>query len=248
METETTTTAAVPRKLWFVRHRDDSGFDRVDLNCADGSAIRIETRFRYKTSGMSGDEWRTSAMIQLRRLEGAEFTDFDGSYRDLNTAAQALYPGLFGHPELNHLSCTHIDFFKKGVQVYRAMYDGKAIPLLAAAGHLPWGIIKAEEDAAGSWPKTEDFCFQAGCSEPPVVTYGLKKQFCREGHETPGEREFFGLCARKFCARHAKRGDCGLEDADDNYFVVDGAVPQNAGPQGQDISESVFGGVIGPWA
>ena len=48
-----------------------------------------------------------------------------------------------------------------------------------------------------------------------TVTYKMKKKFCREGHETIPHQ----TTVRKFCDTHKKRGDCGLDDADDNYVV-----------------------------
>jgi hypothetical protein len=42
---------------WYVRHPDDEIIDE----------IRIVTVPRYKTSELSGDEWRTSAKIEFRR-------------------------------------------------------------------------------------------------------------------------------------------------------------------------------------
>lgn len=44
-------------KPWYERHDDDEYFDE----------IIIKTRPRWKTSGMSGDEWRTSASITVKR-------------------------------------------------------------------------------------------------------------------------------------------------------------------------------------
>jgi hypothetical protein len=44
-------------KPWYERLDDDEYFDE----------IHITTQPRYKTSGMSGDEWRTSARITVKR-------------------------------------------------------------------------------------------------------------------------------------------------------------------------------------
>ncbi len=53
MSTETDTTS----RPFFKRHRDDDYIDEV----------RIIVRERYKTSGMSGDEWRFARVVQLFR-------------------------------------------------------------------------------------------------------------------------------------------------------------------------------------
>lgn len=44
-------------KLWLHRHDDDEWYDEVS----------ITTVPRYKTSGLSGDEWRVSALVQFKR-------------------------------------------------------------------------------------------------------------------------------------------------------------------------------------
>lgn len=61
----------------FKRHRDD---DIID-------AIRILTVPRFKTSGMSGDEWRTSAVIELRR-KGTLI--YSRAYHNMDAAAAHL--------------------------------------------------------------------------------------------------------------------------------------------------------------
>ena len=68
-------------------------------------------------------------------------------------------------------------------------------------------------------------CFQPGCADPAVTEYQLKRRFSRDGHDIgPGEIGGSPM-RRKFCARHARRGDCGLEDADSNYEVIGGPGP-----------------------
>jgi hypothetical protein len=133
---------------------DAQGFDEV----------RIITVPRFKESGLSGDEWRISASIQVFR-KGNLIHEQD--YRNVETAA-AYLPALLG--TLND--------------------DGKAF--YAGEG---------------------DVCDQEGCCAPATVTYKLKAQYCRDGHKS----ELFGPTIRKFCERHKHRGDCGLEDSDDNY-------------------------------
>ena len=62
----------------FVRHRDDASY--VD-------EIRIETVSRYKTSGLSGDEWRISAVMKFYRK--GELL-WQGTFGDVSSAANAL--------------------------------------------------------------------------------------------------------------------------------------------------------------
>jgi len=43
------------KHLWLKRHREDEGYDSVTLEIVE----------RYKTSGMSGDEWRFSTVVKV---------------------------------------------------------------------------------------------------------------------------------------------------------------------------------------
>src|SRR5690348_445902 len=69
-------------KPWRALKPDAQGFDE----------IRIITVPRYKTSGLSGDEWRISARIQVFR-KGRLI--HEQSYRNVETAAMYL-PALLG--------------------------------------------------------------------------------------------------------------------------------------------------------
>ena len=159
--------------------------------------IRIVTVPRYKTSGMSGDEWRISAMIQ---------------------------------------------FFRKGEMVHEERRHNTKV----AAQHLAFIYDRAVDDGNGFFGGIEGKCDQDGCSNKPEVFYKLKKQACsRCGNSKDagmerldGTRE---ILIRKFCKAHSKRGDCGLEDADINYEIIDG-IPEE--PPQECKSESSFGGVI----
>lgn len=155
-------------KPHYKRHSRDEYVDEV----------RMEIVPRYKTSGLSGDEWRTSARTVLYR-KGAEVKS----------------------------------------RTYQSIED--------AAAHLPW-LLKTwgeeandEEHAAMQRRIDRDriTCHQPGCAEPSVVTYSLKTEYSREGYErlVNPERPIY----RAFCKKHSTRGDCGLEDADVNYTLVE---------------------------
>jgi len=133
--------------------------------------VRITTVPRYKRSGLSGDEWRISAKIELLRKGRVIVEEYAGTVQ----AATAMLPGLF---------------------------------------------LKAIDDGRAWFAGEGDFCDQEGCSEPATVTYRLRKSYCMEGHPSDPLSPLF----RRFCQRHAKRGDCGLEDADANYESVEAAV------------------------
>lgn len=126
--------------------------------------VRIKTVPRYKTSGMSGDEWRISASIQF-----------------------------FRHGILRH---------EIGVR-----------DVETACGMVYGELMKAQDNALGYFGGEGDFCDQEGCAATATITRYLKKEFCRQGHGVDVTRPTF----RRFCEDHKTRGDCGLEDADDNY-------------------------------
>lgn len=154
--------------------------------------IRITTVPRYKTSSLSGDEWRISGKIE---------------------------------------------FLRKG-KVRHEEYMSKIESCVYGLGHL---YQLAMDNAVGFYGGGEEgTCDQEGCPEQATVFYRLKKEFCN--HFRPHEAiELKEDKIRQFCERHSKRGDCGLEDSDDNYELIDGKIVE---PETGDKKESVFGGVI----
>jgi hypothetical protein len=162
--------------------------------------IRVITVPRYKTSGLSGDEWRIGALIQ---------------------------------------------FLRKGEVKHEAFYT-KMEYAIGAMQH-EWG--KAIEEGKACFGGEGDICDQEGCKEEAVVTYALKKKYCNKcGNGTDATVEGFKdqRYIRRFCLRHSKRGDCALEDADNNYEILE--APEGFDPDAQlnleDASPSVFGGII----
>ena len=169
-------------KPFRLRHDDDEWFD----------GIQIEVIPRFKTSDLSGDEWRVSARLRLLR-KGA-----------------VLYERCFG-------------------------------TVRAAVAFLPGELIAVPEAGVDQLP-FEDRCDQAGCKELATVTYRVKARYCQplgERHPFAPDQDY----RRRFCARHAIRGDAALEDADDNYELIEGDL-SGAGAEPQDDSPAVFGGVI----
>lgn len=162
------------QELWNVRHKDDEWFDEITIRCVE----------RYKTSGLSGDEWRFSYVAQFKR---------------------------------------------KGVVLHEQWWSRLRNAVLGLGGAMneasdrPMGT--EFEKIAG--PEL-DYCAQPGCPQKAVATYALKNQFCNEGHGTPVKPDAEYREVRRFCARHLRRGDCALEDADVNYEVLDGPGPDEA--------------------
>ena len=88
----------------------------------------------------------------------------------------------------------------------------------SAAKFLSWFMVETVEDGGGNFGGDGDLCDQEGCAESATVFYQKKKEWCRSC-ATSKEityRKYF----RKFCERHKHRGDCGLDDADDNYVLL----------------------------
>lgn len=137
-------------------HSDDEGIDRIEIQMVP----------RYKTSGLSGDEWRVSAFIRL---------------------------------------------FRKGKMVYEQQHGA----LKDAAAFLPHLLNTVFDHVEGPlWGDTGK-CDQVSCPEEGKNKRYLKKQYSSHG-EGPLLESFFNKF-RRFCDKHLRRGDCGLEDADINY-------------------------------
>lgn len=236
------------------RHADDTWFDEVVLfGPGNSPLLRVLQAYRYKTSGLSGDEWRTSWAWQAYQTvyvngetdpfeRDPRWSTYDGPYHALESACAAFYPGIWSSQKgLIELPVTHIDLMRKGKISYRANSpDGKQ-PLLVAAGHLPWALVIAKDAPVGTdemHAHNRATCFQPGCSEPAVSTYVLKELFgdpvdAWKGRPAVTETWRQGKkvelrMARRFCPLHLRRGDCGLEDADKNYEVVEGPGPDKA--------------------
>lgn len=146
----------------YKRHDDDEWFDE----------IRISVKPRYKTSGMSGDEWRVSALVEV---------------------------------------------FRKGV----LLKDRSFSKLHYAADFLPAILHEmSDEGFSGSHEQFERLCAQPGCKEDGVVEYRIIDQFYPTYGDKMPKRDYLGEYHRRFCEAHARRGDCGLEDADRNYVLI----------------------------
>ncbi len=130
---------------------------------------------------------------------------------------------------------TRVQFKLKGDLVYEAFTHYDTAGCLV---NLPEELLPIVRDKS-SLITRDDRCDQESCCAPSTVTYQLTKTYPEESGRD-GVTPTTPLI-RKFCARHSTRGDCGREDADDNYSVLHGSrVPP---PKG-DVSKSVFGGVI----
>lgn len=170
-------------KLYHRRCKDFASFDRIELVVTP----------RYKTSGLSGDEWRTGVVVKFH---------FKGEV-------------------------VHETFFTS--MRYAVMLLGAE--WTKAQEPIPMAVIKLEKAK----------CDQPGCHRDAVARFKLKRltSDCGEYLDPADQHlEYY----RKFCKRHLRRGDCGREDADDNYEPLDGIGPE----QSSNLEESpaAFGGII----
>lgn len=104
-------------------------------------------------------------------------------------------------------------FLRNGVVIHEI---GAARDVAVAAHHLGYRLDEAFDNAQGYFAGEGSFCDQEGCCSTETRVFQLKKGYNRDGTErslgSGGEY-------RRFCKQHSHRGDCGLEDADDNYVA-----------------------------
>ena len=226
------------------RHHDDPWSDTIILNGVSSDygndrSFRLVIRERYKTSGLSGDEWRFSYLWQVQK--GAAWEDLDGPYSWQDAAIAAFFPAFrTSHPDWHNETCYSIQFLWKGQPLAEMSDDGKPQPMLHAIGSLAWAKMVAREQI--DW-KVDDsnVCAQPGCRVAPCSLFRKIDDY----HERIGvKREQYWESYRRFCKKHLRRGDCGLDDADRNYELIEGVGPDGNEPDPNVVKQSVFGGSI----
>lgn len=112
-------------------------------------------------------------------------------------------------------------FLRKGKIIFENSYS----TIEYACRLLDKDYIHVSEGNGAYYGGEGDFCDQEGCSSEETQTLFLKKTYCRRGH---GE-DVSTPTIRRFCKEHLRRGDCGLEDADQNYVKMEiaGETPSN---------------------
>jgi hypothetical protein len=241
------TAMETPRgKLPLRRHHDDDYWDCITVQARDVS-LRATIVPRYKTSGLSGDEWRISARLQVFAGQAGQALVLERTFhrmRRLTEHAPVFLwreaRTLLGVPDATLVAT------RKGV-----VLTTRAFPTFGeAALGMGWHIVTANEGEDGvEWHHLSDeeeraHCQQVGCSDPPVNVYHLKKLLY--GDHPPDtfyapKYDFEGQYVW-YCARHTTRGDCGFEDADKNLELVQGSGV--ARQHAADESPSAFGGTI----
>jgi len=152
------------------RHRDFEAYDEIHMKVIP----------RFKTSGLSGDEWRVSVKVELM-FKGKVI--HERVYGDMRTVLELLPHAIVEYEETGK------------------WYDG---------------ISDIEEES----------CDQPGCPKKSVSIYVLKKEYSRDG-SFEKDPSVHSPTTRKFCEEHLQRGNCGLEDSDSNYEVIDGPGPDD---------------------
>jgi len=180
-----------PSSYDFRRHPKDVGVDEILLcteiaqsnDQAEASAfLRIGLIERYKTSGLSGDEWRFSTGLWVRELPRRDWR-LISTGGSLEGHCAQLYPELYGDFESGRWprefftrKVGSVVFRWKGEHVWACSMDGRQADLLVTAGHLPWSWTLCADQ--GSDPKPlERLCCQPGCAEPLVSIYRVKQYF-----------------------------------------------------------------------
>lgn len=113
-----------------------------------------------------------------------------------------------------------IDFYRKGVVVG----SKGARDVAMAARFVDYYLMTGRENGEIDVPSTiGDVCDQEGCCELWTTRLALKQRYGQDGKAVAAPKWMEGVTEyRAFCDRHKVRGDCGLDDADANYEVMDG--------------------------
>jgi hypothetical protein len=228
------------------RHHDDDYWDQIKISLGD---LRLSAKVvpRYKTSGLSGDQWRISVWMKIRNPHTGEILYARSFHRmrDLFTyGPHHLYANC--RVILDLPSATLIAY-RKGVVLM-----AQDFPTFGdAAIGMGWHVVASNEGCspgAAPWHHLTDEeerarCQQVGCGDTPVNLFHLKQidEGKSGGHLVTPPYDFVGQYVW-YCARHTQRGDQGLEDCDKNLELVAG--PGVARPHAGDESPSALGGVI----
>lgn len=205
------------------RHHDDDYCDRITIQAATGANFVAFIRPRYKMSWLSGDEWRISAVVEVRRHPSAEPVIGRTYHRMRNLLEYVGYFVYANAPELLSSPSAVLTVERKG---HVLMREGRRTFGDAVIG-LGWHIVGANEGREGvEWHHLTDeqersHCQQVGCAKPPVVAYQLKKLQVAPSESVMIDPpyDFVGQFTW-YCSEHRERGDCGLEDCDGNMEVV----------------------------
>jgi hypothetical protein len=205
------------------RHRDDDYIDRIDI-ISDDVSLLSKIQLRYKTSYMSGDEWRISALVQVYKDNQKSNLVFEISYHSIKRLREYLPFHIYTRAsQFLDSSPAVIEAYRKG----HLLYTETRKSFGEAAIGLNWIMQTAGEGRDGvefkhlSDQVEREHCQQVGCSLKPIYLFHLK-----ELQVSPQERlmvkpeyDFVGQFVW-YCGNHKHRGDCGIEDADKNLELI----------------------------
>lgn len=207
-------------------HLEDSWCDSIFMRFPNDIFCLAQTVERWKTSGLSvvrdgGDEWRFSYHVTVMRHGEimAEHSYGIGMETAMQFAPKLLF-NVFDSVS-QELGETSIQFFYKGTEVYS---DTTLTPrqLLLSIPSIMISISENTNINFYSRQKSnlKEKCCQPGCLDNPEVFLQLKKCYDKRGQEEPNFDHLTGprIFYRQFCQRHKHRGDCGLDDSDQNYL------------------------------
>lgn len=105
-----------------------------------------------------------------------------------------------------------IQFWRKGVLIK----EEYASNIEYAVRLLDHKFIQFAEGGGAYYAGENDICDQEGCDQLAQVIAKKKFDYCREGHKSESPSSAY----RMFCKKHKNRGDCGLDDSNQNYEFV----------------------------
>jgi len=99
------------------------------------------------------------------------------------------------------------------VREYRDLDIVSILGKFIAENHRPYfGLVEKFGDIT--------LCFQPRCMNEPTVLYRIKQEWTTHSERGHKMVRDYGIPVRAFCGDHRHRGDCDLEDADDNYELL----------------------------
>lgn len=99
-------------------------------------------------------------------------------------------------------------------------------------GNVQWAVmglgmfyLESQDNGLGYFASEGAFCDQEGCAQIATVKYRKLAHYDNAGNRSDCRHDTY----RQFCEIHRQRGDCGLDDADSNYVLVEGLPRGGAG-------------------
>jgi hypothetical protein len=229
-----------PPMMPLRRHADDDYCDCVTIVSREGPMLTASVKPRFKTSAISGSEWRVSAQIEVHVRPNKLLALGQARYHRMRELFEYAPFHVYAAARASHLldlPRATLTVERKGVVLMREERPTFGDALLG----MGWHIRTANEGREGvDWhhlsnEEERERCQQVGCADPPRNFYRLKKILTGRGSDVliDPEYDFIGQFTW-YCGRHTLRGGQGLEDNDENLELVMG--PGDASPEEDDES------------